>query len=250
MTHALQTRNLIKKFGGFVATDNVSLNIEAGARHALIGPNGAGKTTLVNLLAGFLVPTSGDVVLGGDVITTQAQHQRVKNGLVRTFQINRLFLDLTVFESVVMAVNEHQGIGHKMWLPTSAYRDALGTATELLASLHLLDVAHRKTRDLAYGKQRLLEIALALAARPRGLLLDEPAAGVPAEESVELIQTIKALPRDVTVLLIEHDMRLVFDFADRITVLVNGAILTEDAPDVIAKDKRVKEIYLGEAISV
>ncbi len=250
MSHVLQTRNLSKKFGGFVATDNVSLNIEFGARHALIGPNGAGKTTLVNLLAGFLVPTSGDVLLEDEVITTRPQHQRVKDGLVRTFQINRLFLELTVFESVVMAVNEHLGIGHKMWRPTDAYLESLRAATDLLKSLHLIDVAHRQTRDLAYGKQRLLEIALALAAKPKVLLLDEPAAGVPAEESAELIQTIKELPQDVTVLLIEHDMRLVFDFADRITVLVNGAILTEDTPEVIAKDRRVKEVYLGEAISV
>ncbi|MDY0037204.1 MAG: ATP-binding cassette domain-containing protein, partial [Zoogloea oleivorans] len=210
MTYALQTTSLVKKFGGFVATNTVSLNVEAGARHALIGPNGAGKTTLINLLTGFLEPTSGEVILNGDKVTHLAQHQRVKRGLARTFQINRLFADLTVLESVVMAVNERLGLGARFWQSVGSHTAAVDEAVELLERLRLLDVAHETTRNLAYGKQRLIEIALALAAKPSVLLLDEPAAGVPTIESRELFETIAGLPREVTILLIEHDMDLVF----------------------------------------
>ncbi|MCM8735822.1 ABC transporter ATP-binding protein [Azospirillum sp. A1-3] len=248
MDYALQTRNLAKNFGGFTATNNVSLTVEAGARHALIGPNGAGKTTLINLLTGFLEPTAGHVILQGEDVTRLGQHQRVKRGLARTFQINRLFADLTVLESVTMAVNERLGLGARFWKPVGAHGQAVEEAVALLDSLRLLDVAHEKTRSLAYGKQRLIEIALALAMKPRVLLLDEPAAGVPTTESRELFESIAALPRDVTILLIEHDMDLVFRFADRISVLVGGALLTHGTPEVIANDPKVREVYLGEAI--
>jgi len=244
---ALQTRNLVKKFGGFVATDDVTLNVAAGARHALIGPNGAGKTTLINLLTGFLEPTAGHVILGGDDVTSLAQYQRVKRGLARTFQINRLFADMTVLESLTLAVCERRGLGARWWKPASAHAEAVAEAAELIARLRLADVANELTRNLAYGKQRLIEIALALAARPRVLLLDEPAAGVPTVESRELFETIAALPREVTIVLIEHDMDLVFRFADRISVLVSGALLIEDVPDAIARDPRVRQLYLGEA---
>jgi ABC-type branched-subunit amino acid transport system ATPase component len=247
MTYVLQTRNLIKRFGGFVATDDVTLNVAAGARHALIGPNGAGKTTLINLLTGFLEPTSGTVLLNGEEVTKLPQHQRVKRGLARTFQINRLFADMTVLESVTLAVCERRGIGASWWKPVGAHTEAIDEAAALLAQLRLLDVAHHQTKSLAYGKQRLIEIALALAMKPKVLLLDEPAAGVPTGESRELFETIAQLPREVTILLIEHDMDLVFRFADRISVLVSGAVLTEDVPAVIAVDPRVKEVYLGEA---
>ena len=247
MSYALQTRNLVKKFGGFVATNDVTLNVAAGARHALIGPNGAGKTTLINLLTGFLEPTSGSVILKGEEVTRTSQHQRVKLGLARTFQINRLFADLTVLESVTLAVCERQGIGARFWRPVGAHAQAIDEAAALLAQLRLLDVAHEQTRNLAYGKQRLIEIALALAARPSVLLLDEPAAGVPTGESRELFETIAQLPREVTIVLIEHDMDLVFRFADRISVLVSGAVLTEGPPAEIAVDPRVRQVYLGEA---
>ncbi len=250
MSYALQTQNLIKKFGGFVATHNVSLNVQAGARHALIGPNGAGKTTLIHLLSGFLEPTSGSVILQGKAVTGLAQHQRVKRGLARTFQINRLFSDLTVLESVVLAVNERLGLSAKFWKPVGAHTQALEEAVELLRTLKLLDVAHEQTRNLAYGRQRLIEIALALAAKPSVLLLDEPAAGVPTSQSRELFESIAALPRDVTILLIEHDMDLVFRFADTISVLVSGAVLAQGAPDEIANDSKVKEVYLGAAAHV
>ena len=248
MTYALQTNTLVKKFGGFVATNNVTLNVQAGARHALIGPNGAGKTTLINLLTGFLEPTSGQVILNGDDVTRLAQHQRVKRGLARTFQINRLFAELTVLESVVLAVNERLGLGSRFWKPVASHTQAVDEAVQLLDTLRLGDVANEQTRNLAYGKQRLIEIALALAAKPQVLLLDEPAAGVPTSESRELFASIAALPRDVTILLIEHDMDLVFRFADQISVLVNGALLTQGSPDQIANDPKVKEVYLGETV--
>ena len=247
MNYALQTRRLTKKFGGFIATDNVSLNVAAGSRHALIGPNGAGKTTLINLLTGFLEPTSGEVLLDGTDVTALSQHARVKRGVARTFQINRLFADMTVLESVLLAVNERRGLGTGWWRPVGAHADALDEAAQLLTRLRLGELANERARNLAYGKQRLIEIALALAAQPRVLLLDEPAAGVPTVESRELFETIAQLPRDVTVLLIEHDMDLVFRFADRISVLVNGAVLVEDVPDKIASDPQVRQLYLGEA---
>jgi branched-chain amino acid transport system ATP-binding protein len=248
MTNALETRNLVKRFGGFVATNDVTLKVEAGARHALIGPNGAGKTTLINLLTGFLEPSSGSVILKGEDVTRLSQHRRVKRGLARTFQINRLFAKMTVLESVMLAVCERRNLGARWWHPVGSHGEAIDEAAGLLAQLRLLDVAHHETRSLAYGKQRLIEIALALAAKPTVLLLDEPAAGVPTGESRELFETIAQLPRDVTILLIEHDMDLVFRFADRISVLVNGGLVVEGTPDAIAKDKRVKEVYLGEAL--
>ncbi|MBI4754509.1 MAG: ABC transporter ATP-binding protein [Betaproteobacteria bacterium] len=247
MTVALETRGLVKKFGGFVAASDVAIRVAEGARHALIGPNGAGKTTLVDLLTGFLEPSAGEVILKGENVTHLAQHQRVRRGLVRTFQINRLFADMTVLESVTLAVCERRGLGWRWWRPVGAFTEALDEAGEILAMLHLSDVAHERTRNLAYGRQRLIEIGLALAARPRVLLLDEPAAGVPAGQSRALFETIARLPREVTILLIEHDMDLVFRFAERISVLVGGALLTEDVPEVIARDARVREVYLGEA---
>ncbi len=250
MSCALETRNLTKRFGGFAAANSINLSIALGARHALIGPNGAGKTTLINLLSGFLDPTAGEVFLKGENITRLAEHQRVKRGLVRTFQINRLFADMTVLESVALSVCERLGLGWSPWRPVGRHSAALDEAAELLWTLGLLDAAHERTRTLAYGRQRLIEIALALAAKPQVLLLDEPAAGVPAEESRDLFQTIAQLPREVTILLIEHDMDLVFRFADRISVLVGGSLLTEGPPETIARDRRVREVYLGEALDV
>jgi branched-chain amino acid transport system ATP-binding protein len=247
VTPALATTGLSKHFGGFKAANDVTLSFAPGARHALIGPNGAGKTTLINLLTGALAPTSGDVFLGATRITSLPQHERVKRGMTRTFQINTLFTGLTVLESVVLAICERKGAAG-MWLRTVASRrDEVDEAQALLATLRLAAEADTLTRDLPYGKQRLVEIALALATKPRILLLDEPAAGIPAGDSAELFSAIAALPRDVTILFIEHDMELVFRFAERITVLVGGNVLTEGAPDEIARDARVREVYLGEA---
>lgn len=245
--YVLQTKNLCKSFGGFVATNDVSLRVKAGARHALIGPNGAGKTTLINLLTGFIPRTSGTVELNGEDVSGLPQHRRVKKGLVRTFQINQLFPEMTVLESVTMAVSERLGLGNKFWGAAGTHKVALAEAADILVLLRLADIANARTADLSYGKQRLVEICLALALNPRVLLLDEPAAGVPTGESRELFESIAGLPKDVTVLLVEHDMDLVFRFADRISVLVNGAVLIEGDPDMIASHPLVKEVYLGEA---
>ena len=247
MSAALRTEGLSKQFGAFKANSDVTLAFPHGARHALIGPNGAGKTTLINLLTGALAPTSGDVFLGDERITTLPQHQRVKRGMTRTFQINTLFAGLTVLESVVLAVCERRGSAGIWHRTVESRRDEADEALALLEMLRLGTEAGTLTRNLPYGKQRLVEIALALATKPRILLLDEPAAGIPAGESAELFSVIAGLPRDVTILFIEHDMGLVFRFAERISVLVGGRVLTEGTPAEIAADPRVREVYLGEA---
>jgi branched-chain amino acid transport system ATP-binding protein len=243
--NALRTVSLTKRFGGLTAVSEVSLALPVGARHALIGPNGAGKTTLINLLTGALPPTAGDVFLQEERITPLAQEKRVKRGLTRTFQINSLFPNLSVLDSVVLAVLERKGLAGRWWKPVAGYRKEADEARALLATLRLERDAATRTAQLPYGRQRLVEIALALATRPKTLLLDEPAAGIPAAESVEVLGAIAALPPDVTVLFIEHDMGLVFRFAERITVLVQGRVLTEGTPREIAADERVKAVYLG-----
>jgi branched-chain amino acid transport system ATP-binding protein len=247
MTPTLRTELLCKRWGGFAANTDVSLTFEPGARHALIGPNGAGKTTFINLLSGAFAPTSGKVWLGDSDISGLSQHQRVKRGMTRTFQINTLFGGMTVLASVVLAINERRGLHHVWWKTVAAHRDVVDEAMALLVSLKLADQANTITSSMAYGKQRLVEIALALATKPQILLLDEPAAGIPQAESRELFEVIAQLPRDVTILFIEHDMGLVFRFAERITVLVAGKVLTEGTPEQIATDPRVREVYLGEA---
>jgi branched-chain amino acid transport system ATP-binding protein len=246
-TATLRTEGLSKSFGEFAANSDINLSFAAGARHALIGPNGAGKTTFINLLTGVLSPSAGEVFLRDERITHLAQHARVKRGMTRTFQINTLFPGLSALESVVLAACEQEGRGGVWWRTAAAERGAIDEAQAILSRLRLDRDADTPTRALPYGKQRLLEIALALATRPTVLLLDEPAAGIPAAESAELFQVIAQLPRDVTIVFIEHDMKLVFRFAERITVLVGGAVLTEGTPEEIARDARVREVYLGEA---
>ncbi|MDI3381197.1 ABC transporter ATP-binding protein [Xenophilus aerolatus] len=241
----LQADGLVMRFGGITATNDVSLQLRRGARHALIGPNGAGKTTLINLLTGVLVPTAGRIALMGENITQLAPHRRVARGLVRTFQINQLFDSMTPLETLALVVSQQKGLSGQWWRALGATKSVADRAGELLEQFHLADVAQQRVQHLAYGKRRLLEIAIALACEPKVLLLDEPVAGVPAGEREELLQTVAALPADVSVLLIEHDMDLVFAFADRMTVLVNGTLLTEGDPEAIAADPRVREVYLG-----
>ncbi|MEH2470391.1 ABC-type branched-subunit amino acid transport system ATPase component [Nitrobacteraceae bacterium AZCC 2161] len=250
MTIALETVNLEKRFGGLAVTRNLSLKIEAGARHALIGPNGAGKTTVINLLTGVLTPNSGRILLEGNDITGLPVHKRVLRGLSRTFQINQLYADLTPLETIGLAASEHLGHGSDWWRRMGTRADVNDEIAENLARFHLLDVMNEPTATLPYGKQRLLEIAVAIATKPRVLLLDEPAAGVPESERHDILSAVASLPRDVTVLLIEHDMDLVFSFADRISVLVAGAMLVEGPPDEVARDPRVKAVYLGEGADV
>jgi len=247
MTAALETRGLAKRFGGLLATNDVSFTLERGARQALIGPNGAGKTTFVNLLNGVLPPSAGQVLLAGADITGLRPEARVRRGLVRTFQINQLFADLTPLETLSLAVGERLGQG-------ADWRRRLGTVDavardvdDVAARFGLTYVLDARTDTLPYGKQRLLEIAVAFACAPQVLLLDEPAAGVPEAERRDILDAIAALPADVSVLLIEHDMDLVFNFARRISVLVDGALLVEGEPDAIARDARVRAVYLGES---
>ncbi|MGJ5078341.1 ABC transporter ATP-binding protein [Bradyrhizobium sp. HKCCYLS3013] len=247
MTYALETRGLDKHFGGLHVTRNLSLQIAPGARHALIGPNGAGKTTVINQLTGVLEPSGGRILLEGQEITDLPVHKRVLRGLSRTFQINQLYPDLTPLETIGLAVSERLGGGGNWWRRMGTRDDINAEIAETLERFRLLDVMNDRTSTLPYGKQRLLEIAVAIAARPRVLLLDEPAAGVPEGERKDILAAVAALPRDVTVLLIEHDMDLVFSFADRISVLVSGALLVEGAPDEVARDPQVKAVYLGEA---
>ncbi len=248
MVAALETIGLEKRFGGLKATAGVSFRLEKGARHALIGPNGAGKTTFINLLTGVLAPTAGQVLLSGEDVTRMRADRRVRKGLARTFQINQLFGEMTPLESIALAVSERLGAGRDWWQAVGNRREIVEETMEIARRFGLTDALDVKTASLPYGKQRLLEMALAFASRPNVLLLDEPAAGVPEAERHELLATVAALPHDVAVLLIEHDMDLVFSFAQRISVLVNGALLTEGTAEEIAADPRVRAVYLGENI--
>ncbi|MGB6534656.1 MAG: ABC transporter ATP-binding protein [Xanthobacteraceae bacterium] len=244
-TAALSARGINKNFGSLVVAADIELNLPPGVRHALIGPNGAGKTTLINLMTGMLRPDAGRIFLGTEDITALPPQARVRRGLVRTYQINSLFPQLTPLEAVTLAVCERRRVAGAFWRRLTAYRSEVDEAYGILAALRLASVCHRPTRELAYGQQRLLEIALALATRPKVLLLDEPAAGVPREESNDLFEAIAGLSREITVLFIEHDMELVFRFAARVIVMVGGRVLVEGTPEEIATDERVRAVYLG-----
>jgi ABC-type branched-subunit amino acid transport system ATPase component len=243
----LRTEALQRSFGSLQVARDVSIALPPGARHALIGPNGAGKTTLINLITGELRPDSGRILLDGREVTRTPVAGRVRRGLTRTFQISRLFPDLTPIEAVTLAVCERERVAGQFWRRLAAHAAAIDEGFAILRRLRLADAATRPTRTLAYGEQRLLEIALALATRPRVLLLDEPAAGVPKDESAALFAVIAALPEDIAVLFIEHDMDIVFSFASRIIVLVSGGVLLEADPVTVQGDPRVREVYLGRA---
>ena len=245
MELALSTRNLNRRFGSLVVAQDIALELPQGVRYALIGPNGAGKTTLMNLMTGMLAPDSGQIFLAGEDITSLRADTRVRKGLARTFQINALFPRLSPLEAVTLAVLEREGHAHNWWRGLPRFAGAIDEAHAILQSLKIPPT--RETRELPYGQQRLLEIALALATRPRVLLLDEPAAGVPKDESAVLFDAIANLSRELTILFIEHDMDVVFRFASLIIVMVGGRILVQGPPDEIARDERVREVYLGKA---
>ena len=244
----LETCALRKAFGGITATDNVTFSLPPGARHALIGPNGAGKTTFVNLLSGVLPATSGEIYLNGVNVTNWSVRDRARAGLARTFQINQLYADLSPLETILIAINERENAARSWFRPLGSRSDLVDEAAALLAQLNLADVMHARVGSLAYGRQRLLEIAIALASKPQVLLLDEPAAGVPEGERDQVLDVVAALPADVSLILIEHDMDLVFRFAKTISVLVNGALFVEGTRDEIARDPRVRQVYLGEEV--
>jgi branched-chain amino acid transport system ATP-binding protein len=249
MSAMLETRGLCKSFGALEVARDVNFRLERGARHALIGPNGAGKTTFINLLTGVLPPSRGSVLLEGEDVTSLPQARRVKRGIARTFQINQLFRGLTVQENVCIAVSERLGVGGSMLRPAGRRADVLDEAARLIDMLKLGENAGRRIGELPYGRQRLVEIAIALGLQPRVLLLDEPAAGIPSAESHILLDAIATLPKDIAVLIIEHDMDLVFRFAERITVLVSGAVFAEGTPTEIAANREVRSVYLGTALN-
>jgi branched-chain amino acid transport system ATP-binding protein len=242
---ALSTRGLSRNFGSLAVARDIELNMPVGARYALIGPNGAGKTTLINLVTGMLPPDAGQIFLSGEDVTSLDPQQRVRRGLARTFQINTLFAGLNPLEAVTLAVAERRGFTDNFWRNIASYGDAIEEAYEILVKLKLGDCCYQPTRELPYGRQRLLEIALALATKPKVLLLDEPAAGVPQDESGDIFEVVASLSNDLTLLFIEHDMHVVFRFATHIIVLVGGAVFTEGSPAEIASDPRVREVYLG-----
>lgn len=246
MSFILETRQLFKRFGGIVATDYIDFKLPAGARHALIGPNGAGKTTFVNQLTGVLRPTSGSIFFDGHDISDWSVRRRATAGIARTFQINQLFADLTPLETVALAVGEREHAGDAWFRPLGFRSEIVEEAFALLDSLGIAEVAEARVNTLPYGKQRLLEIALALAAKPKVLLLDEPAAGVPEAEREQILDVVAGLPASVAMVLIEHDMQLVFRFAKTLSVLVNGGLFAEGTAQEIACDPRVRHIYLGE----
>jgi ABC-type branched-subunit amino acid transport system ATPase component len=243
----LETRKLCKTFGALTVADNIDLRLEPGARHALIGPNGAGKTTLINMLTGAIAPSSGQILLGDEDVTRMPQARRVRRGLARTFQITTIFRRLPVLDNVAFGIAEREGAAWRMWRAASLHKEILEESLTLLEMLDLADVAGTPAEDLPYGRQRLVEIAIALGLQPKVLLLDEPAAGVPSHDSQRIFEQLQQLSSHIAILIIEHDMDLVFRFAKTITVLVQGQILVEGPPEAIAKDQRVRDVYLGEA---
>ena len=245
MTTVFQVEALDKHFGGLHVTRSVSLSLQAGERVALIGPNGAGKTTLINLMRGVLQPSAGQIRLNGENVTGWNQARRVRAGLVRTFQITTLAPHLPVQRQVELALFEREGLTHRFWRSIDDYPALASEALQLLSMLGLSAHAAHATEQLAYGEQRLVEMALALALRPKVLLLDEPMAGVPQGEGARLLQALQSLPRDLSVLIIEHDMHLVFRMAQRIVVLAEGAVLASGTPDEIRANTQVRAVYLG-----
>jgi branched-chain amino acid transport system ATP-binding protein len=242
---ALRTRQLTKVFNDTTVVSDVDFEMKVGSRQALIGPNGAGKTTFINLLTGNLSPTKGAIWINERDVTQLPADRRVKSGLARTFQINSLFRELSVIEHVQLAVAERMGGGATMIGGRSFKRKTAEMAYDILESLKLEAAAMSSIAQLSYGRQRLVEIAIALALQPSVLLLDEPAAGVPPADSHAVFELIERLPSDVSVLFIEHDMKLVARFAQRISVLVAGQIVVEGSPQEIASNSFVRDIYLG-----
>jgi branched-chain amino acid transport system ATP-binding protein len=242
---ALRTRQLTKSFNDTTVVSNVDFEMKVGARQALIGPNGAGKTTFINLITGTLPPTKGSIWINEREVTRLPAYRRDKSGLARTFQINALLRELSVLEHVQLAVAERMEVGSRMIGGKRLKRETAEIAYDILESLKLDGAAMASIAQLSYGRQRLVEIAIALALNPSVLLLDEPAAGVPPADSHAVFELIERLPADVSVLFIEHDMKLVARFAQRISVLVAGQIVVEGTPQEIASNDFVRDIYLG-----
>lgn len=245
MSAIFEVQQLRRNFGGLVVTNDVSISMAKGDRIALIGPNGAGKTTFVNLVTGNLKPSSGSVKLAGEDVTALNSMQRVRRGLVRSFQVTRLFYDMTPEEHVSLAILQREGKSGRMFGSHAGMREVMEETYDILGTLGLTELARSRVSEIAYGQQRLLEIALALALKPKVLLLDEPAAGVPQSDTGRIEQALEKLPADLAVLMIEHDMDLVFRFARRVVVLAAGTVIFDGSPSDVTNDARVREAYLG-----
>jgi branched-chain amino acid transport system ATP-binding protein len=245
--NGLEVRKLCKSFGGLSVAANIDFDLQPSARKALIGPNGAGKSTFANLITGILEPTSGEIRFGGRDIGRVPEAGRVKLGIAKTFQITTLFRQMTVLENLSLPILEREGRAGGWFGRVQADRAVRNEAEELLVAFDLAHLSEQPVETLAYGQQRLVELALTLALKPKVLILDEPAAGVPTSDSHLIIEAIERLPTNLAVLIIEHDMDLVFKVAERIVVLVAGAILVEGTPEEIGRDPRVRELYLGGA---
>ncbi len=245
MKEGLDVRNLSKSFGGLKVAHDVSFALKPGDRKALIGPNGAGKTTLANLITGAIPPSSGSIWLDGVNIVGLKESKRVKAGVAKTFQITTLFKRMSVRDNIRLPILERVGKSHRWFDRAESFRAVEAEIDELLVQFNLVTFAKIPVQDLAYGQQRLVELALTLALKPRILILDEPAAGIPSSDSHIIIDAIERLPDALSVLIIEHDMKLVFRVASQIVVLVNGAILTEGTPEEISCDQQVRDLYLG-----
>ena len=249
MIAQLVTRHLHKRFGGVVATDGVSLSIDAGQLHALIGPNGAGKSTLIHQLHGALLPDAGTVTFDGTDITTRSPHERVALGIARSYQVTNVFRNLSAREGVALAVQARRGSSLRFWRPVSRELALFEEADRVLERVGLGARVATRAGDLSHGEQRQLELALALATRPKLLLLDEPMAGIGPDESERMIQLIRSIRGTVTILLVEHDMDAVFRLADRISVLVYGRIIASGTPEHIRADAEVHKAYLGDDVA-
>jgi branched-chain amino acid transport system ATP-binding protein len=245
----LEIRSVSKHFGELVAVEGVSLNVAKGELRAIIGPNGAGKTTFFNMISGFFPPTKGDIVFDGEVVTNLPVSARVARGMARTFQITEIFPELSVRENVRIAQESADGFRLHMWVSRTETARVIREVDELLAQVGLSSKADRLVGELSHGDQRAAEIAMALALRPRLLLLDEPTAGMGEQETYQIAGLIRRLHRNsaYTIVLIEHDMRVVFNLADRITVLAEGRMLADGTPQEIAADPHVQAAYLGKA---
>jgi branched-chain amino acid transport system ATP-binding protein len=242
----LQVEGLAKRFGGIVATDDVALSVQDGELHAVIGPNGAGKTTLIGQLSGQIPSDSGRIRFAGRDISALPMHQRSHLGLARSFQITSLFLDLSVLDNVALAVQAHAGHSFRFWRNARAEKELREPARAALAHVGLADRAERTASALSHGEHRLLELAMALAGTPRMLLLDEPMAGLGPEESARMVAMLRDLKKELSILLVEHDMEAVFALADRITVLVYGRVIASGEPADIRANPAVRDAYLGE----
>lgn len=241
----LETKNLTKEFSGLIAVDNVNMSVEEGELRSLIGPNGAGKTTFFNLLTGLLSPTSGDIVYDGKPITNQNPEERVKQGIARSFQVTNIFPELTVKKNIRIAVQRDAGYMWNFWSKTDDIPELNERVEEIISEVGITVDPETTASTMSHGEKRLLEIAMVIAQDPEILLLDEPAAGMSAEESREIIDLIRSLNENYTILLIEHDIDLIMRLSDRISVLVEGSVIAEGTPEEVAADDRVQEAYLG-----